>query len=101
MSNVVNITDKFAKEDKGSIKIGDKVYEVEKSVEAVLRFEEISDNGSVRGLLSAIEGALGKEAAEEIGIRQMGIPNIKVLMTGLMAAMQGVTYEEASARFQQ
>lgn len=99
MTKVVNISDKFAVEEKGQIKIGGKVYEVEKSVEAVLRFEEIAENGSVKSLLAAIEGTLGTEAVEEIGVKKMGIANIKVLVSGLMAAMQDLTYEEAADRF--
>ncbi|MNB71313.1 hypothetical protein D3C75_178750 [compost metagenome] len=100
MTKVINISDKFAAEEKGSIKIGGKVYEVDKSVEAVMRFEEIAENGSVKALLTAIEGTLGAEAFEEIGVKKMGIANIKVLVSGLMAVMQDLSYEEATARFQ-
>lgn len=100
MSKLINITDKFATEEKGQIKIGGKVYEVEKSVEAVLRFEEVAEAGSVKSLVAAVEGALGSEAAEEIGVKKLGIANMKVLVAGLMAAMQDLTYEEATARFQ-
>lgn len=100
MSKVINISDKFAAEEKGSIKIGGKIYEVEKSVEAVMRFEEIAESGSVKSLLAAIEGTLGAEAFEEIGVKKMGIANIKVLVSGLMAVMQDLTYEEATQRFQ-
>lgn len=100
MSKVINISDKFAVEEKGQINIGGKVYEVEKSVEAVMRFEEIAESGSVKSLLVAIEGTLGTEAFEEIAVKKMGIANIKVLVSGLMAVMQDLTYEEATARFQ-
>jgi AICAR transformylase/IMP cyclohydrolase PurH len=100
MSNVINISDKFAVEEKGQINIKGKVYEVDKSIEAVMLFEEIADNGRVKTLLSAIEGALGAEAAEEIGVKKIGIANMKVLVSGLMAVMQDMTYEEATKRFQ-
>ncbi|OMD31367.1 hypothetical protein [Paenibacillus odorifer] len=99
MSNVINISDKFAVEEKGSIEIGGKVYEVEKSVGAVLRFEEVAESGSVKSLLAAIEGALGSEAYQEIGVEGYGIANIKVLVSGLMAVMQDLTFEEANKRF--
>ncbi|MEK3796113.1 hypothetical protein MKX42_30690 [Paenibacillus sp. FSL R7-0204] len=100
MSKVINISDKFAVEEKGQIKIKGKVYEVEKSVEAVMRFEEVAEAGSVKSLLAAIEGALGAEACEEIGAKKLGLTNTKVLVAGLMAVMQDITYEEATQRFQ-
>ncbi|MDH6430280.1 MULTISPECIES: hypothetical protein [unclassified Paenibacillus] len=99
MSNVINISDKFAVEEKGQINIKGKVYEVDKSIEAVMRFEETAEKGSVKSLLAAIEGAIGAQALEEIGGKKMGLPNIKVLVSGLMAVMQDLTYEEADKRF--
>lgn len=100
MSKVINISDKFAVEEKGQIKIGGKVYEVEKSIEAVMRFEEVAESGKSKSLIDAIEGALGKEAFEEIGVKKMCVANMKVLVSGLMAVMQDLTYEEATKRFQ-
>jgi uncharacterized ferredoxin-like protein len=100
MSKVINISDKFSPDEKGQITIKGKDYEVEKSVEAVMRFEEIAESGSVKSLLAAIEGALGAEAIEKIGVKKMGIANIKVLVAGLMAVMQDLTLEEATKRFQ-
>lgn len=82
MSKVINISDKFAVEEKGSIKVGGKVYEVDKSVEAVLRFEEIAETGSVKALLAAIEGALGSEVFEEIGVKKWGSLTSKCLYPG-------------------
>jgi hypothetical protein len=100
MSKVINISEKFVVEEKGQIKIGSKVYQIDKSVESVLRFEEIAESGSVKSLLAAIEGTMGTEAIEEIGVKKMGIANIKVLVAGLMAVMQDLTLEEATQRFQ-
>ncbi|MBT2287975.1 hypothetical protein J7E73_02290 [Paenibacillus albidus] len=99
MTNIINLSDKFTPEEKGIIQIGKKKYEVDKSVEAVMRFEELADKQSTAAVVNAIEGALGEEASKEIGIRKMGYPNLKVLMAGVSAAMQNVTYEEVSARF--
>lgn len=95
----INITDKFSK-DKPSIQIGEKKYAVNNSVEAVMKFEEMAGAGSTKALLSAIEEILGKEAFVEVRVMKLSVPDIKVLMTGIMAAMQDLTYEEAAARFQ-
>ncbi|MBP1999757.1 hypothetical protein J2Z69_000776 [Paenibacillus shirakamiensis] len=100
MSKVINITDKFSTEQ-ASIQIGKKVYPVDNSVEAVLRFEELAQDASAKSLLFAIEGALGNKAYEEIGVAKMSVANLKVLMTALLAAMQELSYEEADARFRQ
>lgn len=94
----INITDKFSKQQP-SIQIGEKTYPVDNSVEAVLKFEELADGGT-KALLTAIETALGEKAYEEIGVIKMPIPDLKVLMIAMMAAMQEMTYEEAAARFQ-
>ncbi|MBG9737090.1 hypothetical protein [Paenibacillus alvei] len=101
MSKIINLTDKFSKDEQSSIQIGNKKYPINNSVEAVLGFEELADGATVKGLLNAIEGALGKKAVDEIGVTKMTVENLKVLMSGLVAAMQGLTYEEAAARFQQ
>ncbi|CQR51483.1 hypothetical protein [Paenibacillus riograndensis] len=101
MTNIVNITDKFTKEDKGILQIGNKKYEIDKSVEAVMRFEELADDQRVKAVVAALEGALGEKASKEIGVRKMGAENLKVLLSGVTAAMQGISFEEVAARFQQ
>ncbi|MFS0858335.1 hypothetical protein [Paenibacillus taichungensis] len=101
MANIINLTDKFATDEVASIQIGNKKYPINNSVEAVLGFEELANDASVKGLLNAIQGSLGEKAVTEIGVRKMSVENLKVLMSGLVAAMQGLTYEEAAARFRQ
>lgn len=96
----INITDKF-KMEQPSIQIGEKAYPVDNSVEAVLKFEELSEGGGTKALLDAMETALGKEAYKEIGVNKLSVANLKVLTVAMMAAMQELTYEEAAARFQQ
>lgn len=100
MAKTINITDKFSQEQP-SIQIGEKFYTVDNSVEAVLKFEELADNGGTKALLSALESALGEDAYKEIGVPKLSVVNLKVLTVAMMAAMQGITYEEAAARFQQ
>lgn len=95
----INITDKFSKEQP-SVQIGEKSYPVDNSVEAVLKFEELSEGGGTKALLGALETALGEDAYKEIGVIKLSVANLKVLTVALMAAMQDLPYEEAAARFQ-
>lgn len=95
----INITDKFIKQQP-EIQIGEKLYPVDNSVEAVLKFEELAEGGGTKALLAALEGALGKKAYEEIGVTKLSVANLRVLMVAIMAAMQELSYEEADARFQ-
>lgn len=98
MSKVINITDKLSSE-KPSITIGDKSYEINDSMETVFKFEELASTGN-KGALDAIKMALGEKAYKELKVEKMSVANFKVLMIALLAAMQGLTYEEAEARFQ-
>ncbi|MGF7050416.1 hypothetical protein J2T13_004954 [Paenibacillus sp. DS2015] len=96
---IINITDKFSA-DKSSIQLGEKVYEVNNSMETVMKFEELAGNGSMESLVSAMEYAIGKAAVKELNIKKLSVSNFKLLITAIMASMQGVTLEEAGARFQ-
>ena len=70
MSNIINITDKLSTE-RPKIQIGEVEYEVDNSMEAVLRYEEISnDEKTGANMLKAIEVALGKEATESIKVTE-------------------------------
>lgn len=97
MSRVINITDKLSN-DKPSITIGEKSYEINDTLEVVFKFEEVASTGN-KGAIDALKMALGEKACKEIGVEKLSINNFKVLMTALMAAMQGVSYEDAEARF--
>lgn len=97
MAKVINITELLSS-DKPVIQIGTKSYPVNDGVDAVLGFEEAASKGT-RGLLEALEGALGKEAYADIGVSSYGLANLKVLATAVLAAQAGITYEEAAARF--
>lgn len=97
MAKIINITDKLSNE-KSTIVIGENSYEINDSMETVFKFEELSTTGN-SGMISAMEMALGKEACDEIGVSKLSVENFKILTTAVLAAMQGVTYEEAAARF--
>ena len=97
MAKVINITDKISVE-KPVIQIGEDMYEVNDTMGVVLKFQElVSDENNVK---IALELALGEEASEKLGFESMRVSNYKVLITAIMAAMQGLTYEEATSRFQ-
>jgi hypothetical protein len=99
MSKVINITDKLSNE-KPSIQIGDKIYQINDSVETVLKFEELMSIGTSEALVEAISTSLGKESLKEISLKKMSIDNFKVLTIAITASVQGIEYEEAAARFQ-
>ncbi|MGH0053667.1 MAG: hypothetical protein ACQ5SW_09790 [Sphaerochaetaceae bacterium] len=97
MAKVINITDKISVE-KPVIQIGEDMYEVNDTMGVVLKFQElVSDENNVK---IALELALGEEAAKKLDFESMRVSNYKVLITAIMAAMQGLTYEEAASRFQ-
>lgn len=100
MAKSINITSLLTNEQP-TIQIGDDLYPIDNSVEAVMRFEELAGGGGTKALLTAIEGALGKEAYEKINVPKLALPNLKVLTTAIMASSQNMTYEDAAARFQQ
>lgn len=104
-AQVVDITEKLCL-DKPSIKIGDKTYEVDNTIEAVLQYQTSretnpeGDENNIESLKSSLRIALGAKAVKELNIDKMSFQAYQVLMIGVAAAMQGVSYEEAEERFQ-
>ena len=99
MSKVISITDKLDP-SRPQIEINGKNYEVDDSLYAVLKFEELQRGATSQTMVEAFEIALGKEACEELNVQKWSVPNFKVLTTAVLAAMQGMEYDEAEARFQ-
>lgn len=99
MAKIINITDKLSLE-KPQVVIGDDTYEVNDSMETVLKFQELSASSTDTNMMSAIELAIGKEAIEKIGLGQMSLSNFKVVTIAIMAAMQNMDFDEAASRFQ-
>lgn len=97
MSKVISITDKLSSE-KPALEFNGKIYPVDDSIETVFKFEEKLGTGT-KGMLEAIELTLGKQAVKELGVTKMSTENFKILVIAIMAAIQGITYEEADARF--
>ncbi|MEF2969236.1 hypothetical protein V3851_26030 [Paenibacillus sp. M1] len=98
MSKLINITELLSSE-KPCIQIGEKSYPVNDGVDAVIAFEEAASQGA-RGMITALEAALGKNAYKEIGVGTFSLSNLRVLATAVLAAQAGLSYEEAEARFQ-
>lgn len=98
MAKIINITDRFDNE-KPKIKIGEKEFEVNDSMKTVLKFEELANDGSTESLNEAIKITLGEDAIKYLNMNELSISNFKVLTIAVLAAIQGLEYEEAEARF--
>ena len=94
---VINISDKLSNE-KPKLQIGEKEYEINNSMETMAKFEELLEKSTINNMEQAVTVALG-EGAQELDIRQMSLDNFKVVTTAILAGIQGITYEEAEARF--
>lgn len=98
MSKVINITDKLSL-SKPKLVIGEDEYDVNNSMETVLKFQELSVESTFNSMEKAITIALGDEGAAKLQVNKMSFENYQVLVIAIMAAMQGLDYEEAEARF--
>ena len=98
MATRISISSRLKKE-KPVIEIDGVDYEVSDTMTTVLEFEDLIENMSTENAVKAIEIALGKQAAKEIGIKEMRLENFKILVTAILACMQGIEYEEAERRF--
>lgn len=98
MPRAINITDKLSKEAP-EVVIGEERYQVNDFMNNVLRFEELVQNTTKENIVKSIEIALGVDACAKIDPLNMSIANYKVLCIAIMAAMQGLSYDEADKRF--
>lgn len=102
MAKVINLSERLSKQ-KPAIVIDGNTYEVNDSMTAVIRFEELltnqSDGSSVEDIHESFVVALGEKAAHEIDIESRSFGDIKVIMFAIIAAMQDLTYEEVEDRF--
>ena len=99
MAKIINISDKLSLE-KPKLVVGDKIYTVKDGMDTVMKFEELAAASTADSLTQAIEISLGKEAADELDIKSWSLANFKVLTIAILAAMQGIEYDEAASRFQ-
>lgn len=99
MSKIINISDRLDNE-KPKLKIGENEYEVNNTMEVVLKFEELMSENNTENLIKGIELALGKEASKALNLKANSITNFKVIVIAIMAAIQDIDYDEAASRFQ-
>lgn len=100
MAKIINITDKLSQE-RPKIIIGEHEFEVNDSMMTVMKFEELLNDSTTDGFKKAITLSLGEDAADKLKFDELSVGNFKVVTIAILAAMQGVEYEEAEKRFQQ
>ena len=89
MGRIIDISSKLDV-SKPILRIGDKDYEVNDSLEVMLKFEEVLDSAvSLSVIEDTLSVALGKKAVKEINISQYSYKNVRVFMAGILAAIQG------------
>lgn len=99
MAKIINISDKLSM-GKPVIKVHDKEYPVNDSLETVMKFEEMyGENGDIEGMLECMKIALGESSYNEINFSQMSFKNIQTWFIAIMAAMQDMDYDEVATRF--
>lgn len=100
MSRVIDISSMLSNE-KTIVKIGEKEYEVNDTLEVVFQFQSmVSDMSDKDKLNKAIELTLGKAAAKEINVGKYNFKNVRVLIGSIMAAIQDEEVETILKRFQ-
>ena len=79
-----------------------KQYKVDDNYKTLMKATALFEKEGVdeaAAMIDAIELILGKEAKKEV--ENMPIGNVRVVFTAVMAAVQGLKYEDAEARFQE
>lgn len=99
MAKIINITDKLVQE-RPIIQVGEDQFEVNNSMATVLAFEETANDESSSAMIEAVKIALGEDAVIKLDILNMSMESYKALIIAIMASVQNLSYEEASARFQ-
>ena len=84
------------------IKIGDKLYEVDASLQTMMKFDEaMASMADLDSIKKVLEIALGKKAVAEIKIEKFTNASFQTLIAGIICAIQGTDDIEAViARFQ-
>lgn len=100
MGKIINISEKLSL-DRPRIEVNNKLYEVNDSLETVLKFEESYGDGDITSMLECMKVALGETAYEEMNFEKMSFKNVQVWFFAVMAAMQDMTYDEVESRFHQ
>lgn len=101
MARIINISDRLDN-TKPTIVIGTKEYQVNDSLETMVKMQElITEIGSIEKCEKAVEVALGNVACKEINVKSYSFKNYRVLIAGILAAIQDTEDVDAIlARFQ-
>jgi|GEM_PF-1490130 len=102
MANIINISEKLKREKK-TIVLDGKEYEVDDSknayIEMMAAMQNLSDTGDLAQIDKAIELLAGHEFLAKVNKMKLNIEDTRTVLISLMATVQGVSFEEASARF--
>lgn len=85
------------------IKIGEQSFQVRDDKNTVIKAFNLlkdSDKSEIEGIDEVLELLLGKQALKDISKLSLSISGYKVLFTGVMACVNGETYQETEKRFQ-
>lgn len=102
MANVINIANKLNNEPAFIVLGENKQYKVNDNYKTLMKATALfegEDVNEANAMMEAIELILGKTARKEV--EEMPIGNVRVIFTAVMAAVQGLKYEDAEARFQE
>jgi hypothetical protein len=88
--------------EKPEIRVGDKIYTVDNRMSVFLKLSDALKDAGGRGgeLRTALEHGLGESAAAEIMAMDLSVAAAQSVLRLTLAAMQGITEEEAERRFQ-
>lgn len=102
MANVINIANKLNNEPV-FIALGEgKQYKVNNNYKTLMKASALFEGEGVNeadAMMKSIELILGKAARNDV--EEMSIENVRVIFTAVMAAVQGLKYEDVEARFQE
>lgn len=96
MAKIYNITSKMT-DEKPKIIWGEREYEVNDLFINLFKFDEL-DLTSKEGIEEILNTTLGIDHGIELD--KLSTNNIKVLVTAIIAAIQGIDFDEAASRFQ-
>lgn len=102
MANIINIANKLNNEPV-FIALGEgKQYKVNNNYKTLMKASALFEGEGVNeadAMMKSIELILGKGARNDV--EEMSIENVRVIFTAVMAAVQGLKYEDVEARFQE
>ena len=97
MANIINIANKLNNEPVFIVLGEGKQYKVDNRYKIVMQASALIENGSADSTMKAIELVLGKEARKQV--EELPLTDIQIVMTAVMAAIQGKKYDDIAARF--